>query len=84
MIDAVFDGVITIDPDGIIETMNARAEEIFGHSAADTLGKSTGVLLAEGDLSPFLGADGNAIHEVRGRRSDGTEFPLEVVLNWRA
>ena len=81
MIDAVFDGVITIDPGGVIETMNARAEEIFGHSAADALGKSMAIFLVDDDLAAFVRAGDGAIQEVRGRRHDGTQFPLEVAVN---
>ena len=81
MIDAVFDGVITIDPGGVIETMNARAEEIFGHAATDTLGKSVAILLADGDLATFLDPGDGATAEVRGRRHDGSEFPLEVAIS---
>jgi PAS domain S-box-containing protein len=88
---AVFDGIVTFTDEGRIEGLNPAAESIFGHAAADVVGESVRVLMPEsyagvsdgevaaflaGGIGPYLGT----VHEVDGRRRDGTVFPLEVAV----
>jgi two-component system cell cycle sensor histidine kinase/response regulator CckA len=87
----VFDGIVTFTDEGRIEGLNPAAESIFGHAAADVVGESVRVLMPEsyagmsdgevaaflaGGIGPYLGT----VHEVDGRRRDGTVFPLEVAV----
>jgi len=46
ILDTVADGVITLDPQGVITGANARAAALFGKAAAEMTGRSLGELLA--------------------------------------
>lgn len=43
--DTVMEGIITIDEQGNIETLNPAAENIFGYSAAEVIGKNINMLM---------------------------------------
>jgi PAS domain S-box-containing protein len=93
LVDAVTDGVITIDGEKRIVLFNRAAESLFGVAAADALG---------GPIDRFIPyrpqrrrkvgpaglpvADSGAeppgsLHELIGKRADGDEFPLEASLS---
>lgn len=87
---AIFDhtlaALISADERGIIVEFNPAAEAMFGCSRVQMVGRS----VRELELSkPFLvsnwvdleGTFGQRL-QLRARRSDGTEFPIEMVL-WR-
>jgi diguanylate cyclase (GGDEF)-like protein/PAS domain S-box-containing protein len=87
---SVFDGVITVDSSGAIESVNAAGERIFGWRAEGLVGEPIGRLLApRGTASrerrqkalqfPDLKAlQAYTLHELCGRRKDGTIFPVEL------
>jgi len=92
IVDTAVDGIITIDEKGIVETMNPSAERIFGYSANEVIGRNVSMLMPE----PFHSEhDGYLEHyrktgerriigigrEVRGRRKDGTEFPMDLAVS---
>ncbi len=45
-LDTVADGIVTLDPQGLITDVNARAAALFGKSAGDMTGRALGELLA--------------------------------------
>ncbi len=47
LLDAAVDAIIVIDERGRIQTFNRAAERMFGHPAADVVGKSVTVLMNE-------------------------------------
>ena len=49
ILDNVKDAIITVDDAGHIESFNHTGERIFGHTAAETLGRSLGFLLPDID-----------------------------------
>ena len=92
IIDTVFDGIVTFDSHGSIETFNRAAQEIFGYSAAEARGQNVTKLLAPPFDAEYRGAivagfasgnggDLGTIREITGRRKDGAEFPLEIALS---
>jgi PAS domain S-box-containing protein len=92
MIEVAFDSVITMDHRGYVLSVNRAAERTFGYSAEEMVGRT----LAELIIPPGLRAAhraGLARHLDRGggpvvgrrveltaMRSDGSEFPVELVV----
>ena len=90
LVDAVNDGVLSIDAAERIVLFNAAAERMFGISAGDALGSPVdrfiprGPGLADSDLRQELRFDyleTGKVRELVGRRADGREFPLEASLS---
>ncbi len=86
------DGIVTIHPNGVIQSFNLAAEKIFGHKAEDILGKNIKLLMPEiysekyDDylkqyfLSGEKGILGST-QEGQGQRKDGTVFDLELAVS---
>lgn len=84
------DAMITLNPSGSIETVNAAAESLFGYSAAELDRRDVSLLLdladdSDGVFVKRLGASrtalaGGVVREVTGRRRDGSPFPADVAL----
>ena len=85
MLDSVFDGVLTVTPDGMIESANRRAELIFGRAGVELEGQNLSALIADSEFKSMLeavrGGGEGEVREVAGRRGDGRLFPLEVALS---
>jgi PAS domain S-box-containing protein len=86
ILDTAFSGMVTFDIDGRIESLSRRAERMFDYAAADLVGRPIGLLLANvavtavGPVSGVVSLLGGE-HEVRGRRSDGQLFDVEVAVS---
>ncbi len=81
IIDTSADGIVTADARGTIRSVNRAAEAMFGRSGGSLIGRPLSALLADGGDAPALldgPAQRSAAHRTAGRRSDGTEFPLDV------
>ncbi|MFZ2303117.1 MAG: diguanylate cyclase [Gallionella sp.] len=86
----VMDGIITINEAGEIQGFNPAAEQIFGYSQQDVLGKNVKILMPEPDRSKhdgyidrYLSTGQGKILGVRGReviavRRSGEKFPMEL------
>ncbi len=87
--DSVVDGVITIDEQGIIQSFNPAASNIFGWEPSSVIGEKVNILMPE----PYYSEHGqyirNYLHgrkagvldqqlELPGKRADGTTFPMEM------
>jgi two-component system chemotaxis sensor kinase CheA len=82
--NAAADGILTFDERGTIDSANPAACRIFGYTEAQLVGSSANQLVvnpAEGKFleSPTARKIGTG-HEDKGRRSDGTEFPVFVAV----
>ncbi|HEY0600349.1 response regulator, partial [Brevundimonas sp.] len=84
------DAMITLNPSGSIETVNAAAEALFGYDAAELDRRDVSLLLdlaqdGEGVFMSRLGASrralaGGVVRELTGRRRNGETFPADVGL----
>ena len=90
LVDAVNDGVMTIDSDQRVVQFNRAAERLFSVPAADAIGSdverffprsSRHQLGAASAGLRFGGADSGELLELFGKRADGHEFPVEASLS---
>ena len=82
MLDSVFDGVLTIGADGVVDSVNARAAEIFGRTIETIIGNTISLLVPDVPLQDFLapGAIGS-IREFRGRKASGESLNLDIAVS---
>src|SRR5215211_6762338 len=91
VLDAAFDAIVTITPDGVVRWFNRGAERIFGHRAEEVIGQPVTLLMPEryrdlcvAGLHSYLRTDEARVvggtTELVGLRSDGSEFPIEMSL----
>ncbi|MFQ5462747.1 MAG: PAS domain S-box protein, partial [Phycisphaerae bacterium] len=89
IVSTAADGIITIDERGLIESFNESAENVFGISAREVLGRNISMLMPapsrkehDGYLKRYLETREahiiGAPREVTALRGDGSTFPLEV------
>lgn len=89
ILDATFDGIVTIDPHGTMLAFNQAASRIFGYEAAEAVGRNVRMLMPEPDRSQHDGylqrfADTGQAHvigigrDVNGQRRNGEVFPMHL------
>ncbi len=89
VLDTAVDGIIVIDERGRILVFNKACEELFGFPAAEMIGHNVSELMPpefavdhDAYLGNYLATGEKKIigigREVRGRRRDGSSFPLEL------
>ncbi len=92
IIDTAADGIVTIDVSGIIETFNRAAQDIFGYSSQEVVGRNVKMLMPDpyreehdGYLRKYLDTHEAGIigtgRELVGLRKDGTAFPMHIVVS---
>jgi len=92
LVDAAPDGMIVCDAAGTIRLVNAEAERMFGYLRDELLGMPIETLVPNHvrprhshHVKGFTGAPrlrpmGSGL-DLRGRRKDGSEFPVEISLS---
>jgi PAS domain S-box-containing protein len=92
IVDSVLDAVVAMDADGIITDWNTRAEEIFGWTRMEAVGRRMSETIIpmqyrlshEGGLRYFFktgqGLILNHRIEITALRRDGSEFPVELTV----
>jgi diguanylate cyclase (GGDEF)-like protein/PAS domain S-box-containing protein len=94
ILDHVKDVIITLDEAGRILSLNATGERVFGHAAAETVGRPLNFLLPDLSTQPSLTATLDqlatrledtqidlASHETFGLHAEGTRFPAEFAVS---
>jgi PAS domain S-box-containing protein len=91
ILDSAFEAIITIDENGIIESANRRAEEMFGYPESSMLGENVSFLMPppyrheHDDYIRNYCQTGQAKvigkgREVLGRHQDGEDFPIHLTI----
>ncbi len=92
VVEEAVDGIITISPDGIIQTVNQATQGIFGYRSDELVGQNIKMLMPE----PYHSEHDSYLQnyretgqkkvigigrEVVGRRKDGSTFPLNLAVS---
>ena len=92
LMEAAPDGMVVVNQDGEIVLLNARAQKQFGYSRDELLGQKVTNIIPEGFAERLIADEtrtaaealaqqiGTGI-ELYGRRKDGSEFPIEIMLS---
>jgi PAS domain S-box-containing protein len=92
LLEAAPDGMVVVDQGAEIVLLNAQAEKQFGYSRDELLGQKVTNIIPEGFAERLI-ADGTRTTaealaqqigtgiELMGRRKDGSEFPIEIMLS---
>lgn len=92
IVNTVVDGIITIDDQGTIESLNPAAARVFSYSPEQIVGRNVKTLMPDF----YGGKDGRELHdyvrtgqaetnrfwrEVTGTRKDGSSVPVELAVS---
>jgi len=93
VINTVADGIISIDDQGDIRSVNPAAEQIFGFSSSEMIGKNLRTLVPEDAPVEVVAAkpwqnkeqsdwvrELDTLQELTGRRKGGDEFVMEMAV----
>ncbi len=92
LLEAAPDAMVVVNQGGEIVLLNAQAEKQFGYRRNELLGQKVKNIIPEGFAERLI-ADGTRSAaealaqqigtgiEISGRRKDGTEFPIEIMLS---
>jgi PAS domain S-box-containing protein len=92
LLEAAPDAMVVVNQSGQIVLVNAQAETQFGYSRDELLGQQVTAIIPEGFAERLIADDlrsaaealaqqiGTGI-ELIGRRKDGSEFPIELMLS---
>ncbi|MDO8605838.1 MAG: MASE4 domain-containing protein [Phaeospirillum sp.] len=93
LLDALSDSIITIDEQGVIQTVNPAFERLFGQTSGEVVGHNVKMLMPEpyhsqhdGYLSHYLAGGtpriiGQGQREVLGLHKDGHSFPVDLSVS---
>lgn len=93
ILEAVPEGVVTVDAQGIIHSFSPAAERTFGWRAQEIIGQSVNRLMPlaeaarhDGYIADFVRAGrgrivGVGAREVEGMHRDGSVFPMDLSVN---
>jgi PAS domain S-box-containing protein len=92
ILEAAVDAIITIDEQGLIESLNPAATRMFGYAADEIIGRNVSILMPE----PYRSEHDSYLEhyrqtgqkkiigigrEVVGRRKDGRTFPMHLAVS---
>ncbi|MDP9266248.1 MAG: PAS domain S-box protein, partial [Chloroflexota bacterium] len=89
----VADGIVTVDEQGLIESVNRSARRLFGYEEEDVIGQPLQSIIAPSHRNDFaesaraegilLSANDTLVEPIEtvGRRRDGSCFPMEIGIS---
>ena len=92
LLEAAPDAMVVVNPGGEIVLLNVQAEKQFGYRRDELVGQQVKNIIPEGFAERLI-ADGTRTAaealaqqigtgiELSGRRKDGSEFPIEIMLS---
>jgi PAS domain S-box-containing protein len=92
VLNAAVDGIVLIDPSGIIQSVNPAVQKLFGYPPEELLGRNVKVLMPgpwreehDGYLEHYTATGEARIigigRQVEGQRRDGSTFPLDLAVS---
>jgi PAS domain S-box-containing protein len=91
MMQSVADGILSTDKNGVIQSVNPAASQLFGYDGDELIGSSVGILLptyltlalqhsssTDGPADGLGRLVGLGAQEMRGQQKSGESFPLEL------
>jgi two-component system sensor kinase FixL len=92
ILDTTVDGIITIDETGVIESVNAATERIFGYTGDELVGNNITMLMPspyreehDAYISQYLRTGEPRIigigREAEGQHKDGRRFPIDLAVS---
>jgi PAS domain S-box-containing protein len=89
VLESAPDTMIIVDPNGVMQMVNNQAEELFGYSRDELIGRELEMLLPERARAAHVAHRADFMRqpqrrrmgvgvELAGRRKDGHEFPIDV------
>lgn len=92
LFESLPDAIIVTDPRGVITQANSQAEKFFGYERSEMLGQTIEFLIPDRLRNRHAAHRGKYnVHaqtrpmgiglELYGRRKDGTEFPVDIMLS---
>lgn len=95
ILDNIGEGIVVLDENGTIESLNPAAENIFAMKEAEAIGLHSALLIANSEADDaadsdhyndetdgaFRSSSNQQPKEYQGLRADGSTFPLEFVVS---
>jgi diguanylate cyclase (GGDEF)-like protein/PAS domain S-box-containing protein len=92
LLEAAPDAMVVVDPAGAIVLLNLQAETQFGYRRDELIGQQVTNIIPEGFAERLIADDLRSVEdalaqqigtgiELIGRRRDGSEFPIELMLS---
>ena len=88
LLGTLADGIIVMDEAGVVRFFSDAAARMFGYAPAEIIGRKLSPLMFEEDIPRHEaglarrrhGPASGGLVQVRGRRKDGSELPLEIAI----
>ena len=92
LLEAAPDAMVVVNPGGEIVLLNVQAEKRFGYRRDELIGQKVKNIIPEGFAERLIADDARSAAEalaqqigtgleLNGRRKDGSEFPIEIMLS---
>jgi diguanylate cyclase (GGDEF)-like protein/PAS domain S-box-containing protein len=89
VLENVADGIVTVRDDGVIESFNRAASELFGYGEGEAVGQPLGTIIARkgagrderSGVAMLRRERAGRSDEWTGSRKDGSKFSMEVALS---